>query len=55
MTMVSLRAASFVDMNSAIIVTRDYLCYNEPKNPYNFFILIFNELFKFKTSDERQH
>ena len=42
---------------SAIIVTEDYLCYKEPKSPYNFFflILIFNELFKFKTSDERQH
>ena len=37
----------------AIIVTDDYLCYKEPKSPYNFFlILIFNELFKFKTSDE---
>ena len=41
---------------SVIIVTDDYLCYKEPKSPYNFFlILIFNELFKFKTSDERQH
>ena len=41
---------------SAIIVTDDYLCYKEPKCPYNFFhILIFNELFKFTTSDERQH
>ena len=41
---------------SAIIVTGDYLCYKEPKSSYNFFlILIFNELFKFKTSDERQH
>ena len=42
---------------SAIIVTDDYLCYKEPKSPYNFFflILIFNELFKFKTSDEQQH
>ena len=39
---------------SAIIVTDDYLCYKEPKSPYNFFILIFNELFKFKTSDEWQ-
>ena len=40
---------------SAIIVT-DYLFYKEPKSPYNFFFifLIFNELFKFKTSDERQ-
>ena len=38
---------------SAIIVTDDYLRYKEPKSPYNFFlILIFNELFKFKTSDE---
>ena len=41
---------------NAIIVTDDYLCYKEPKSPYNFFlILIFNELFKFITSDERQH
>ena len=41
---------------SAIIVTEDYLSYKEPKSPYNFFlILIFNELFKFKTLDERQH
>ena len=41
---------------SAIILADDYLCYKEPKSPYNFFlILIFNELFKFKTSDERQH
>ena len=41
---------------SAIIVSDDYICYKEPKSPYNFFlILIFNELFKFKTSDERQH
>ena len=41
---------------SVIIVTEDYLCYKEPKSPYNFFfhILIFNELFKFKTSDEWQ-
>ena len=41
---------------SAIIVTDDYLCYKEPKIPYNFFflILIFNELFKFETSDEWQ-
>ena len=40
---------------SAIIVTDEYVCYKEPKSPYNFFIiLIFNELFKFKTSDERQ-
>ena len=38
---------------SAIIVTDDYLCYKEPKIPFNFFlILIFNELFKFETSDE---
>ena len=36
---------------SVIIVTDDYLCYEEPEIPYNFFlILIFNELFKFKTS-----
>ena len=42
---------------SVIIVTGDYLYYKEPKRPYNFFFLIsiFNELFKFKTSDERQH
>ena len=42
---------------SAIIVTDDYLCYKEPESPYNFFfiILIFNELFKFKTSEEWQH
>ena len=41
---------------SAIIVTDDYLCYKAPKSPYNFFlILIFNELFKYKTSDEWQH
>ena len=34
---------------SAIIVTDDYLCYKEPKSPYNFFlILIFNELITFK-------
>ena len=40
---------------SAIIVTDEYVCYKEPKSPYNFFIiLIFNELFKFKTSDECQ-
>ena len=40
---------------SAIIVTDDYLCYEEPKIPLNFFlILIFNELFKFETSDEWQ-
>ena len=38
---------------SAIIVTDDYLCYKETKSPYSvFLILIFNELFKFKTSDE---
>ena len=38
---------------SAIIVTDDYLCYKEPKSPYNFFlVLIFNELFIFETSDE---
>ena len=36
-----------------IIITDDYLCYKKPKSPYNFFlILIFNELFKYKTSDE---
>ena len=41
---------------SAIIVTDGYLCYKEPKSPYNFFlIVIFNELFEFKTSDERRH
>ena len=41
---------------SVIVVTDDYLCYKEPKSPYNFFlILIFNELFKFKISDEWQH
>ena len=43
-------------MMMMMIVTEDYLCYKEPKSPYNFFlILIFNELFKFKISDERQH
>ena len=32
------------------------ITYKEPKSPYNFFlILIFNELFRFKTSDEWQH
>ena len=41
---------------SAIIVTDDYLWYKEPNSTYNFFlILIFNELFKFQTSDEWQH
>ena len=40
---------------SAIIVTNDYLCYKEPNSPYNFFILILNEIFKFKTSEEWQH
>ena len=41
---------------STIIVTDDYLCYKEPKSLYNFFlILIFRELFMFKTSDEWQH
>ena len=41
---------------SAVIVTDDYLSYKEPKSPYNFFlILMFNQLFKFKISDERQH
>ena len=39
----------------AIILTDDYLCYKESKIPLNFFlILIFNELFKFETSDEWQ-
>ena len=34
----------------AIIVTDGYLCYKEPKSPYNFIlILIFNESFTFKT------
>ena len=39
---------------SAIIVTDDYLCYKEPKSLYDFYfvILLFNELFKFKTPDE---
>ena len=33
-----------------------YLSYKEPKSPCKFFlILIFNEIFKFKTSDEWQH
>ena len=37
---------------SATIVTDDYLCYKGPKSPYNFIlILIFSELFKFKTWD----
>ena len=37
---------------SVITVTDDYLCYKEPKSPYNFFIiLIFNELLTFKTSN----
>ena len=41
---------------SAITVTDDYLCYKVPKSPYNFFhILTFNELCKFKTSDEWRH
>ena len=41
---------------SAINVTDNYLCYKESNSPYNFFlILIFNELFKFKTLDEWQH
>ena len=41
---------------SAIFVTDVYLCYKGPKLPYNFFlILIFNELFKFETSDEWQY
>ena len=43
-------------VKSNIIVTEDYLYYKKPKSPYNFFLLlILNELFKFKTSDERQH
>ena len=38
---------------SAFIVTDDYSCSKEPKRPYNFFLIsIFNELFKFNTSDE---
>ena len=41
---------------SVIIVIDAYLWYKGPKNPYNFFlILIFNELFNFKTSDEWQY
>ena len=41
---------------SAIILSDDYLCYKEQKNPYNFFlILIINKLFKFKIPDEWQH
>ena len=40
---------------SDIIVTDDYLCHKEQKIHYNFFILIFNELFKFKTSDKWQN
>ena len=42
---------------SAITVTDGYLCYKEPKSPYNFFFFlsIVYELFKFKTSDVRQH
>ena len=40
---------------SVIILTDDYLHYKEPKIPLNFFlILMFNELFKFETSDEWQ-
>ena len=40
---------------SAIILTDDYLRCKEPRSAYNFFlILIFNELLKFKTSDEWQ-
>ena len=39
-----------------IIIIDDYLYYKESKNHYNFFlVLIFNELFKFKTSVEWQH
>ena len=37
-------------MMMMMIRTDDYLCYKEPKCPYNFFILIFKELFTFKTS-----
>ena len=41
---------------SAIILTDDYLCSMEQKVLTTFFlILIFNELFQFKTSDEWQH
>ena len=41
---------------SSIILMNDCLCYKEPKSPYKFFIsLIFNDLFKFKTSDDWQH
>ena len=41
---------------SVIMVTDDYLCYEEPKSSYNFFLdLIFNELLNFKTLDEWQH
>ena len=41
---------------SVIIVTDNYLCYKKPKSPYNFsLILILNDLFTFKTSDEGQH
>ena len=41
---------------SVIIIIGDCLYYNESKSPYNFIlILIFNELFKFKTSYKWQH
>ena len=41
---------------SVIIVTDDYLCYKEPKSPYNFsLILIFNEIFKFKKIATLKH
>ena len=41
---------------SAFIVTDSYLCYNESKVLTTFFLtLIFNELFKFKASEEWQH
>ena len=37
---------------SVIIITDDYLYYKQPKSSYNFFlVLIFNELYKFKTLD----
>ena len=39
--------------NKCHFLTDGYLCYKETKIPLNFFlILIFNELFKFETSDE---
>ena len=47
---IHIRGVSYI---SVIIVTDDYLCYKKPKSPCNFFlILIFNELFTFKISDE---